>query len=336
MNTREKLSWTLLGVAVFFGIAAVSTDTSFFKNASLTGWLSLSGETNRLTVAGDALLLDGSTVGGDTIWNNTGGVIAPASGQDTNVLRFTSGLADNTTNVAVVVDTDEAWTGEAKLLSFRNNGTQKSYVSQGGSFVIGDTAAAFWGATRPGLQSIVDTASGDSATHSEVVLASTQDGWNSSYATWNGFAQRNGTTGGRTSGIYFDSSVASTNLYLDITADSSVTNSKALYLRMAGTSAPYNQSYVWFKPLAASGDTPFTLNAGVAQSAGSLFKLQNVGTNKFAIGFDGATTIAQSDSEPDAPAAGYFTLFGIDNGGGKMVLKVRFPTGASQTVATEP
>ena len=41
-------------------------------------------------------------------------------------------------------------------------------------------------------------------------------------------------------------------------------------------------------------------------------------------------------SEPAAPPANGFKLFAIDDGGGKTVLKVRFATGASQVIATQP
>lgn len=41
-------------------------------------------------------------------------------------------------------------------------------------------------------------------------------------------------------------------------------------------------------------------------------------------------------SEPAAPAANGYKIFAIDSGGGKTILKVRFASGASQTIATEP
>lgn len=46
--------------------------------------------------------------------------------------------------------------------------------------------------------------------------------------------------------------------------------------------------------------------------------------------------LEEVDSEPAEPAAGLARLYLIDNGAGKLQLRVRFPTGAAQTVATEP
>jgi hypothetical protein len=107
MNTREKLSWTLLGVASFLGIAAVSTDTSFFKNASLSGWLSLSGETNRLTIASDALLLDGSAIGGETVWTNSAGTLRPISTPTTFQVTATNYVFNTDGGVVMTFDYDD-------------------------------------------------------------------------------------------------------------------------------------------------------------------------------------------------------------------------------------
>lgn len=40
-------------------------------------------------------------------------------------------------------------------------------------------------------------------------------------------------------------------------------------------------------------------------------------------------------AEPDAPSSGV-RLFSIQNGGGKVELRARFPTGATQVISTEP
>lgn len=41
-------------------------------------------------------------------------------------------------------------------------------------------------------------------------------------------------------------------------------------------------------------------------------------------------------TEPDAPAANGARLYVVDNGAGKTSLRVRFASGATQTIATEP
>lgn len=42
---------------------------------AINDWVQLSGQTNRLTIAGGQLLLDGNPIGGDTIWTNDAGVL---------------------------------------------------------------------------------------------------------------------------------------------------------------------------------------------------------------------------------------------------------------------
>jgi hypothetical protein len=296
--SNKKLQWGLLGFALLVGVAAVSTDVTSFKNAALSGYLSLSGETNRLTVAGDALLLDGSAIGGDTIWNNTDGVIAPASGQNTNVLRFTSGLADNFTNAAVVVNTTVEWP-HGSLLKFFNNDAEQAKVTASGAVSVGGQIAddywGGWGEAGEGFLSVRDAnISGYTAFY--VVLTDTND------------------------------PPANAEFFgVDIT-----TNGPALSLGI-------NQAvHASMEPGITATSTPYKFGTSLSHTSGLLGHFQNNSTNKFSVAWDGATTIAQSATEPAAPAAGYFTLFGIDNGGGKMILKVRFPTGASQTIATEP
>lgn len=80
--------------------------------------------------------------------------------------------------------------------------------------------------------------------------------------------------------------------------------------------------------------------SGGDYASGSLFisaGISNVSpTTVFGLSSVGGITGKQLSAAPSAPAAGYYTLFAIDSGGGKMILKVQFPTGAAQTLATEP
>jgi hypothetical protein len=241
------------------GLTKAGNTLQLSENVALDGSLSLSGTTNRLTVAGDALLLDGSAIGGDTIWNNTDGVIAPAIGQDTNVLRFTSGSPNNTTNRALVVRTANAWTsGDGQLIGADNLDTNVWAVGREGQMLVGRKSAYWWGFPAPGDALI---ATGDSTTKN-IALGRVSD----------------------------DESVEH-NIGLTVSATAanvSLVHSNAPAITLSGT-------------------------------ANTRITVRQVAT-----------------SEPDAPNAGTFHLFGIDNGSGKMILKVRFPTGASQTIATEP
>lgn len=240
----------------------------------------------------------------DTIWNNSGGVISPASGQVTNVLRFTSGLADNATNVAVVVDTAEAW-ADGYLLDLRNDDTNLFRVSApyGGILSSGAGSAAF-----------LDTYwSGNPA----------KEGY-----FFTGF---NNTTVGQPSS--FGMFLGAGDPAVEVTFVELVGSASGdARLRLA----PNGNLKSYLAPAISGTVTAYLFDTSMSHSSGDLAVIGNNGTNKVAVAWDGAVTAAQVASEPSAPAAGYYTLFAIDNGGGKMVLKVRFPTGASQTVATEP
>ena len=50
----------------------------------------------------------------------------------------------------------------------------------------------------------------------------------------------------------------------------------------------------------------------------------------------GFLELPEQSSDPSAPAANKARLFAKDNGSGKTQLAVRFPTGATQIIATEP
>lgn len=239
-------------------LLTIATLVSISANAALVTRTTFNAATNALAAE--------IATKQDTIWNNSGGVISPASGQVTNVLRFTSGLADNATNVAMVVDTDVAWpTFGADILALRGAGTNL--------YRFGSTG----------------------------------------YVWFTGL--------GGTSELQID---AGSDSHLDLNA----TDSGGTYLIIKQN----NKTGVQLWP---GTSDPFFLNATTVQSSGTLFIIYNDGTVKQSVAFDGATTIAQSADEPAAPAAGYFTLFATNNAG-KMVLKVKFPTGASQVIATEP
>jgi hypothetical protein len=331
MNTRLLLSialvagFTTAARAQLFRMGA-TRNLSSVSNIVANGHLSLSGETNRLTVAGGALLLDGSAIGGDTIWNNTDGVIAPASGQDTNVLRFTSGLADNATNAAVVVDTDAEWTG-GKLFSLRNNNAEKLAVTSTGGILKGAAVETIWTPTSGMFATALNDASLGEGSKWEFIHGSWEtNDWSGAYAYFDTFGDTNRASldleayGNNGDWYYF--LVQSAPDAGVLTAALRDSNGPKTLLDPSKAEPGASAAYIF--------DTISAVASGVISDT------KNNGTAKHSIAFDGATTIAQSASEPAAPAAGYFTLFGIDNGSGKMILKVRFPTGASQVIATEP
>jgi hypothetical protein len=332
MNTRLLLSIALVAGfataahAQLFRMGA-TRNLSSVSNIVANGHLSLSGETNRLTVAGDALLLDGSAIGGDTIWNNTDGVIAPAIGQDTNVLRFTSGLPDNATNVAAIIDTEASWSSAGtRIFSVRNDGVEQFSVGRLGGVTVGPNTAEANNGLAEGtytLLSIHDTSAGDANANSVIVMTDMD---------------------GQDTGNFGEFNLRTETNYVNLTLGVSREYSGSTYHNLSSDDATadgYYRVYIngnlrtGIHPSAADGSTAYSMGTSVSHTSGSLLDVSNNGTNKFSIAFGGATTIAQSLTEPAAPAAGYFTLFATNNAG-KMVLKVKFPTGASQVIATEP
>jgi hypothetical protein len=274
-------------------------------NMALNGYLSLSSATNRLTVADGALKLDGSAI--------TGG----ASGDP---FVITSELADNATNIALLVETDATWTPDSTgpfLFQGRNNGTNKVQIYASGAIGIGHPTSV--ATSNPEDNDFIITKDQDLGDRKMGV-----------YWKWVNSDNRYQT-------FWVDLSNSSdTQMQLD--AD----NTRSAHYWGAGTNYVYyslaagSTEHAIFWPTATAAATPYTLGTSVNHTSGNLLEVENNGTDKFKVAFSGAATAAQVAVEPTAPAAGFFTLFAIDNGSGKMVLKVRFPTGASQTVATEP
>jgi hypothetical protein len=263
------------------GLTKAGNTLQLSENVALDGSLSLSGETNRLTVEDGALKLDGEAVGGgggESLWTtNSNGFLTPEEGFG-GILR---GAAAETiwTPVSGMFATalNDASLGEGSKWEFIHGSWQTNDWS--GSYAYFDT---FGDTNRASLDLEAYGNNGD----------------------WYYFLVQSAPDAGVLTAALRDSNGPKTLL----------DPSKA----EPGASA----AYIF--------DTISAVASGVISDT------KNNGTAKHSIAFDGATTIAQSASEPAAPAAGYFTLFGIDNGSGKMILKVRFPTGASQTIATEP
>jgi hypothetical protein len=109
-------------------------------------------------------------------------------------------------------------------------------------------------------------------------------------------------------------------------------------------------------PSTTNGGNTFTTPVMTLTDAGALSVLSDfaINTNKFTVtassgntlvagtlNVTGAVTLTTylagvEETEPAAPAANGYRIFAVDSGGGKTVLKVRFSSGVSQTIATEP
>jgi len=77
------------------------------------------------------------------LWASAGGVLEPSPAID--LVRIESQLADNATNVALVVDTSVPWTTGALLAAFANKGTNVAVISPYGGIGIGASVVNFGG-----------------------------------------------------------------------------------------------------------------------------------------------------------------------------------------------
>jgi hypothetical protein len=226
-------------------------------NMALNGYLSLSGATNRLTVADGALKLDGSAIAGGA-FESSDGFIVP------------SGTTTESDAPVTISESDGSmWVGK--------NAHQITDLT---TFLLPFSAVSMVSSNEP-----------------------TSGVWQSAIvndADWDYYSV-----------TYGELLAHQDSPYAKIVVGSGATNGVV------------SQVVIGTQPVNSIGNIkPYQYSLG--------------GTNRYTVDFDASMVIQQVDTEPAAPSAGKFTLFAIDNGSGKMVLKVRFPTGASQVVATQP
>jgi len=112
---------------------------SFYRDAANGTFY---GKTNGVGNTGWGILLAGS--GSAALWASAGGVLPPSPAID--LVRIESQLADNATNVALVVDTSVPW-ATGYLAAFRNQTTNTfGFLAQGG-FVINGLSPEITGYT---------------------------------------------------------------------------------------------------------------------------------------------------------------------------------------------
>jgi hypothetical protein len=279
--------------------------------------------------------------------------------QTTQVLLLGNGLtkAGNTLQLTE----DVALTGSLKLSGEDDELTvdggelklNGEAISSGGETVWTNSAGIVTPAGGQALTNRLEYVSGaaDNATNAAVVVDTA--------ASWTGGvllqAKNNGENAmrvGHSGGIGIGKNIVSLwnpgpSDALSAIHDISAGEDGEIWLNIQATSDSQKTNHVrWFaygsQDSEASSELQYRDGDGLStvgsyiDSAGPEIYLNRRGTNIFYIFNTGAIRVAQQSAEPSAPSAGRFTLFGIDNGSGKMILKVRFPTGASQTIATEP
>lgn len=148
---------------VIGGLAQTNTAEGSFQNIIAIGFRANATNDNEIVIgntsntkaifpitsytgAGTLFLSDDGTyksaggVGGDSIWTNITGYVTMIPGQTaTNTLAFTSGAADNATNILLKVDSANYLSASGSLLaSFGNAGTNKVTVAHNGVVAIRD------------------------------------------------------------------------------------------------------------------------------------------------------------------------------------------------------
>jgi hypothetical protein len=249
-------------------IGDTSVQPSLTQNSNVTvsnitakGHLSLSGATNRLTVADGSLKLDGSAI--------TGG----ASGDPFVV---TSELANNETNVAMVLNTENYW-DLAKILKVNNGGTNVLFFGPNGEIGIGRGVEEYWGDpinSGETLYCIRDTTAGDPDKF-DIYLGAT-DGNNDS----------SGYISGSSSGTTISAGSSGSGSYqVQIEANTVSDHAKLTFLKTASAIAR-------LEPTAPNGgNTPWWFGSSESRNSGNLVEVSNAGTTKATVDYRGALMV---------------------------------------------
>lgn len=266
---KKTLAGFGLAAVALFCIAAQSLEISFFRSTSVsrTNYVNEIQITNGATLG----LVRRTTWPSESLWANTAGLIEPIGGQLTNVLRFTSGLADNATNIAMVIDTAQSWSGDdqQKFMQFRHQGTNVAYITQWGALEIGRSLPGFWFPDKSdAVVAVHDISMGESDTlyFAGSVIDSIADNYDASFS----IKVRASSTNPQSQFVM--------NAY-----DGTTSRGFGLIPTQSGFGVPYN--FDTFFPRFSSDFVP------------DLAYFKNAGTNKFSIAYDGAITLAGTTNQ---------------------------------------
>lgn len=265
------------------------------SNITAKGYLTLSGETNRITVEDDTLKLDGSAItgGGDTVWTNSAGIVTPAGGQSsTNRLEYISGAADNSTNVATVVDTANAWsTDGSRLLSLRTGGAEQRWFSHDGVVVGGSFVDTIWSFPERGKLAYVlnDVSAGEGPDWGMLLGTWETNDWTGEYAY--------STLSGDVDQAYFDLFAVGSggSFSISMEADPDAGFGGKAYIKIADGGG----GLVQLDPSVTQdeGGTPHYLRTSSARTSGNLFEVSNEDTPKASITWDGRLVLAGTTNQ---------------------------------------
>lgn len=217
--------------------------------------------------------------GGDTIWTNNAGVVQYSAAQvATNVFSIVSGLTNNATNIAMIVDTAVPWSqgsgfddSNSMEWVLRNSGTNVYRISPEGNIAIGR----------------------GSFLHNNYDINIARDSTKGDTRLIGGIQIKAGNIAG---GVYGDIGMSaftnrsvlelyalgvSTNFYTDIGSKDG--GQDALNFQQ------YDDSGTWttFRPYAT---TPYALSSAITLTSGNILTIGNLNTNKFTVAYDGSIT----------------------------------------------
>ncbi len=214
------------------------------------------GKTNGAGNTGWGVLLAGSGSGA-ALWASAGGVLVPSPAVD--IVWIESQLADNATNVALVVDTAVTWT-DGFLAALKNHGTNQALIDYVGSYYGGVHAWDFDGGSIPSLVLLGESAI-DGSGQTRLILESIDD-YNST-----------------TNDVYIQFTTSPTDAVLTFAGASTLLNFHPTVASTGSSSA-------------------YTFNTSTNLLAGDLIaKFQNNGTNKFTISNLGQITLAGTTNQ---------------------------------------
>lgn len=264
--------------------------------------------------------------------------------------------ADGATAVGAYIDTSGAWSNAgAKLFSFRNNGTEKAYLTAAGALVLGNKLAQF----EQSLPALIVNSSGYLGWTANADATAGIETYLTRYGA--GKVVLTGTTpmvafGGVTSS-YPALKRSSAALHVRLADDSAYASLQAASVTVNGqlyANPGYIQQVVSQVGFFCDTNGTFQfyqaeLRAGPGGSFGwgTLAIAANDYTTHFARAADGiiffGATLGNPGcfemgeiTAPAAPAANGVRIYAVDNGGGKTQLMALFSSGAAQQIAIQP
>lgn len=105
-------------------------------------------------------------------------------------------------------------------------------------------------------------------------------------------------------------------------------------MEIGNTNGVANKAFIFME--ADTANATFEIHADATQSQDMIQVRDGGSVNRLLVRKDASLTFVEFAADPPAPAVNQAVLFAKDNGAGKTQLCVRFNTGATQVIATQP